>query len=229
MIDHPVVPPSPGRSPAAPVRRWRWPVLALALAGSALLVAADRGADQADAAAGVESLAGMPLTDSASATQQAVRTGRVRREFFPPPGKLPFPADPVTYCSVWRQSFGRVPSVSPTGKHEGTDIMVPGGNLVFAVESGVLVKRYTGTGTSGSGYGWTLRGDSGVFYRFFHMATDDLGRVAGDRVEMGDVLGYVGDTGTTARNFHLHFEVRPNDSPVDPLPLLDVPAACTVF
>ncbi len=168
------------------------------------------------------------VTVSASATKPAVRTFQIQRTFTPPPGKLPFPVDPTSYCSVWRGSFGRVPSVSPTGKHEGTDIMAPGGNLVFAVEDGVLAKRYTGTGTAGSGFGWTVRGDSGVLYRYFHMATDDMGRVVGDRVRMGDVLGFVGDTGTTARNFHLHFEVRPNDSPVDPLPLLDIPDGCRI-
>ena len=42
---------------------------------------------------------------------------------------------------------------------------------------------------------------------------------------MGDVLGFVGSSGTdSATNFHLHFEVRPNNVPVNPLPLIDVPA-----
>lgn len=167
---------------------------------------------------------------AALAAQTAVRTFRIHREFpVPPAGMLILPADPAGYCTLWRGSFGRTPSASPTGKHEGTDIMLPGGNMVFAVEPGVLTRRYTGAGTSGSGYGWTLTGDSGVIYKYFHLATDDLGRRVGDRVERGDVIGYVGDTGTIAGNFHLHFEVRPNDVPVDPLPKLVIPSACRVY
>ena len=165
---------------------------------------------------------------SALAVQTAVRTFRIRRDFpDPPPGKLIFPADPAGYCSLWTGSYGSSHSIRPGG-HEGTDIMLPGGNMVFAVESGVLTKRYTGTGTSGSGYGWTLTGDSGTQYKFFHLRTDDLGRREGARVERGDVIGYVGDTGTIAGNYHLHLEVRPNGSHVDPLPLLDIPSSCRV-
>jgi murein DD-endopeptidase MepM/ murein hydrolase activator NlpD len=40
-------------------------------------------------------------------------------------------------------------------------------------------------------------------------------------VKAGDVLGYVGSSGTSGEtNFHLHFEVRPGNVAVDPLPLL---------
>ena len=46
---------------------------------------------------------------------------------------------------------------------------------------------------------------------------------------MGDVLGFVGSSGTdSATNFHLHFEVRPNNVPVNPLPLLDIPTGILI-
>ena len=48
-------------------------------------------------------------------------------------------------------------------------------------------------------------------------------------MKAGDVLGFVGSSGTdSATNFHLHFEVRPNNVPTDPLPLIDVPAGIAV-
>lgn len=169
------------------------------------------------------------IDTAASSTQVAVR-GRARREFAPPPaGKYVFPVDAASNCSVWRNSFGRVGSVSSSGIHEGTDIMGSAGRAVYAIADGVLTKRYTGTGTSGSGSGWTLTvAGTTTQIKFFHMAVDDLGWKVGDQVRVGDVLGYVGDTGTTAGNFHLHLEVRPNNVPVDPLPLLDIPAICRI-
>ncbi len=116
-----------------------------------------------------------------------------------------------------------------TRLHEGVDIMGSAGNEVFAVASGVFTKRYTNTGTAG--WGWTLYDEStDTIYKYFHLAEDPNGRVEGDTVSAGDVLGYVGSSGTSSPdNFHLHFEVRPNDVPVDPLPLLLVdPDRCRV-
>ncbi len=54
---------------------------------------------------------------------------------------------------------------------------------------------------------------------------DPNGLSEGMRVRRRDVLGFVGRSGiSSATNFHLHFEVRPINVPVNPLPLLDIPA-----
>jgi murein DD-endopeptidase MepM/ murein hydrolase activator NlpD len=96
------------------------------------------------------------------------------------------------------------------------------------VADGQLVKWYTNTGTAG--WGWTLYvAATKTTYKYFHMADNQNGLSVGSQVRMGDVLGFVGSSGTdSATNFHLHFEVRPNNVPVNPLPLLDIPAGILV-
>ena len=142
-----------------------------------------------------------------------------------PDGKLLFPVDAASDCYILdnfaADRGGRL--------HEGVDIMGSAGNAVFAVADGTLTKRYTNTGTAG--WGWTLYDDrTNTTYKYFHLAADANGRSQGDRVSEGDVLGFVGASGTSsATNFHLHFEVRPNNVPVDPLPRLFVdPTGCRI-
>ncbi|MEM8618102.1 MAG: M23 family metallopeptidase [Actinomycetota bacterium] len=112
--------------------------------------------------------------------------------------------------------------------HVGLDIMGSENQPVFAVTDGVLAEKYTNTGTAG--WGWKIEDDdNNVVTKYFHLAKDLRGLEIGDTVRRGDVIGYVGDSGTTVGNFHLHFEYRPNDVPIDPLPLLNVPDnACGV-
>jgi murein DD-endopeptidase MepM/ murein hydrolase activator NlpD len=105
--------------------------------------------------------------------------------------------------------------------HQGVDIMADVNTPQLAAADGVLTKRY-----SGSFFGWTLTGDDGVAYKYFHNTPDDAGWSEGDRVEQGDVIGFVGDSGTSAGNYHLHFEYRPDDVPADPFhKLQQVPGA----
>jgi murein DD-endopeptidase MepM/ murein hydrolase activator NlpD len=147
----------------------------------------------------------------------------------PPPvpeGKLMFPVSPASDCYVL-DNFGDARGSSRL--HEGVDIMGSRGMPVFAVVSGVLTQRYMNTGTAG--WGWTLYDASTeTTYKYFHLAEDAVGLSAGSSVSAGQTIGYVGNSGTAGvDNFHLHFEVRPNNVAVDPLPLLVVdPEACGV-
>lgn len=105
--------------------------------------------------------------------------------------------------------------------HQGVDIMADLGTPQIAVVDGVLTKRY-----SSSFFGWTLLGDDGVTYKYFHNTPDDAGWSQDDRVQQGDVIGFVGDSGTSAGNYHLHFEYRPSNVPADPFDKLQrVPGA----
>jgi murein DD-endopeptidase MepM/ murein hydrolase activator NlpD len=151
----------------------------------------------------------------------ALRTAE-RLALRPPPvpdGKLMFPVAAGSDCYVL-DNFGD--ARGSTRLHEGVDIMGSAGNEVFAVASGVFTKRYTNTGTAG--WGWTLFDEStDTTYKYFHLAEDAGGLAEGDSVAAGDTIGYVGNSGTFGvDNFHLHFEVRPDNVAIDPLPLLVV-------
>ncbi len=136
-----------------------------------------------------------------------------------PGGKLLFPLDPGKDCYVL-DNFGD--GRDGVRLHEGVDIMGSAGRAVYAVAAGKLTKRYTNTGTAG--WGWTLYdAATKTTFKYYHMAEDPNGLVEGAVVAVGDVIGYVGSSGTSsATNLHLHFEVRPGNVAVDPLPLLHI-------
>jgi murein DD-endopeptidase MepM/ murein hydrolase activator NlpD len=137
----------------------------------------------------------------------------------PPPvpeGMLMFPVDAGSDCYIL-DNFG---DARGTRLHEGVDIMGSANQSVLAVVSGVLVRRYTNTGTAG--WGWTLYDEStATRYQYFHLTEDSVGLVEGSSVTAGQPLGFVGSSGTNSPdNIHLHFEVRPRNVAIDPLPLL---------
>jgi murein DD-endopeptidase MepM/ murein hydrolase activator NlpD len=95
--------------------------------------------------------------------------------------------------------------------HEGIDISAGSGTPIVAVAAGTVI--YAG---SMGGYGNIIVIDhgGGLSTAYAHQTSFAVG--GGARVGQGQVIGYVGCTG---RCFgpHLHFEVRVNGSPVDPL------------
>jgi murein DD-endopeptidase MepM/ murein hydrolase activator NlpD len=205
--------------PVAPARMSRRRALGLAGVGIVAL-----GGLAARSTAGASAPA---LEDPGAALAPAERLGTPRPSITPPPpGKLIFPLDPGPDCYIL-DNFGDARG-GGTRLHEGVDVMGSRGRAVLAVADGVLTKRYTNTGTAG--WGWTLHDPAaGVYYKYFHCAEDAVGLREGDRVSLGAVIGYVGKSGTFGvDNYHLHFEVRPNNRPVDPLPLLHVDNECGI-
>lgn len=146
----------------------------------------------------------------------------------PAAGKLLFPVGiPAAKSNIYvLDNFG---DCRGTRGHAGVDILASGGgNPIFAVADGELTQWYTNTGDAG--WGWTLHvAETNVTYKYFHMQNNKNGLDLGSRVKAGDVLGFVGSSGTDSdTNFHLHFEVRPNNVPTNPLPLIDIPAGVAV-
>jgi murein DD-endopeptidase MepM/ murein hydrolase activator NlpD len=108
------------------------------------------------------------------------------------------------------------PITSPFGMrwgrmHEGIDIGVPYGTPIHAAAAGTVI--YAGWM---SGYGNLIVIDHGhgLATAYGHQSALAVGN--GATVAQGQVIGYVGCTGHCFGP-HLHFEVRVNGAPVDPL------------
>ena len=94
--------------------------------------------------------------------------------------------------------------------HSGVDIAVPYGTPILAPADGVVEFADTL-----GGYGRSILVDHGhgITTRYGHLASFAV--VAGQHVRRGDILGYVGLSGRSTGP-HLHYEVRINDTPVNP-------------
>lgn len=151
-----------------------------------------------------------------------------------PDGQIMFPVDAQESCWV-SDNFGDCRGSGCSRSHEGLDISGSRGADLYAVVTGQLTKQYVDSGlTYGAGNGWTLEDEeNNITYKYFHMATHAEGLAEGDIVMQGDVIGTVGNTGTSGvnddSNYHLHFEYRPNNVAQDPLPLLVRPDSCTFY
>jgi murein DD-endopeptidase MepM/ murein hydrolase activator NlpD len=108
------------------------------------------------------------------------------------------------------------PITSPFGPrwgsfHPGIDIGVPYGTPIEAAAAGTVI--YCGWE---SGYGNLVVIDHGGDLATAYGHQSQIAVSCGQHVEQGQVIGYVGCTGYCFGP-HLHFEVRINGSPVDPL------------
>jgi len=121
---------------------------------------------------------------------------------------------PVASPHSFTSDFG-APRTGHT--HQGVDIVAAEGTELFAAERGI-VTQVSSDGLGGNGL-W-LKGESGTYYYYAHLSAYVLGLTAGQLVEAGQLVGYVGHTGD-ATGPHLHFEVHPNGGPaIDPYPIL---------
>ena len=128
----------------------------------------------------------------------------------------PLPAGPIQGGSsgfIWPVNG---PVVSPYGPrwgriHEGIDIAVPSGTPIRAVKAGnVILAAPTG------GYGNYTCVDHGGGLSSCYAHQSSYAASVGDSVGQGEVIGYVGCTGSCFGD-HVHFEIRVNGAAVDPL------------
>jgi len=103
--------------------------------------------------------------------------------------------------------------------HSGVDIGSSYGAKIIAPADG-LVTLVDNMG----GYGKTIMIDhgNGISTRYGHLS--GFAVTVGQRVQRGDLIGYVGESGRSTGP-HLHYEVRINDTPVNPYKYLRMTVA----
>lgn len=95
--------------------------------------------------------------------------------------------------------------------HSGLDFTAPIGTPVYATGNGVIESAgYDG------GYGLRVMIDHGYSYKTLYGHMSKAAVRAGQRVKRGDLIGYVGNTGTSTGP-HLHYEVHKNGKAVNPV------------
>lgn len=100
--------------------------------------------------------------------------------------------------------------------NDGIDISVPQGTEVKAAENGVVI--YSGDGLKEFGNTVLVRHSDGYVTVYGHLDSISVSR--GDNISRGQTLGASGMTGN-ARQPQLHFEVRKDTKPVDPVQYLN--------
>ena len=121
-------------------------------------------------------------------------------------GYFKHPCPGMTYQSSY---FGEVRSFD-SRPHKGNDYAAPTGTPTYAAAAGTVITA----GWSNSAGNWVvISHGNGLVTKYMHHSSICVS--AGQRVEKGQQIGYVGSTGYST-GAHLHFQVELNGTPVNP-------------
>lgn len=145
--------------------------------------------------------------NNASVDTYISRTEQLRKSFL----LAPLEGRELTISS----GFGlRVhPVMNKQKAHNGVDYAAPKGTPIQTTADGTI--EFIGR-QRGYGKVIVVRHIANFTTIYAHQSRFARGVKKGDFVSMGDTIGYVGSTGTATGN-NLHYEVRIDDEPVDPL------------
>ena len=127
---------------------------------------------------------------------------------------------PTTGWISSRFGVRKHPIIKKWIRHNGIDLAARKGTRIYAADSGKVL--FSGQKSLYRGYGKIIVIDHGKRERdgrnisTFYAHTSRILVKKGQRVKKGDEIGWVGATGY-ATGPHLHFEVRENGRPVNPL------------
>jgi murein DD-endopeptidase MepM/ murein hydrolase activator NlpD len=122
-------------------------------------------------------------------------------------GALRWPLDAGIVSSEYGERWGKV--------HQGLDIAADVGEPVYAIADGEVI--YAGDGLRGYGNVVILRHDRKTSSLYAH--NSELKVKQGDWVTQGTQIALLGSTGHSTGP-HVHFEIRDNDTAVNPRDLL---------
>lgn len=132
-------------------------------------------------------------------------------------GAIAIPSDKPLTTAEFTSGFGSRSDPFRHGAafHPGIDLAAPYGTPVYATADGTVLRA----GWNNGGYGNMVELDHGrgIVTRYGHMSKVLVSE--GDHVTRGQEIGEVGSTGRSTGN-HLHYEVRIDDTPVNPIPFM---------
>jgi murein DD-endopeptidase MepM/ murein hydrolase activator NlpD len=123
---------------------------------------------------------------------------------------------PISNKDLTRTASGFGLRIHPMYKiskfHYGMDFTAPAGTDVYASGNGVVV----GVLSAKRGLGNNIIIDHGFGYTSIYAHLSEFNVRVGQNVQRGDVIGFVGNSGTSVAN-HLHYEIKLNGVNVDPV------------
>jgi lipoprotein NlpD len=194
---------------------------------------------QGETSASIARQAGIPLEDFLEVNglrkNQALEPGRpvfllaqppgpnapAQPDGVAPPSEISPPAANLSASNAplrWPMAAPRL--TSPFGRrwgrdHDGIDMAAPIGTPVYAAAAGVVI--YAGDQVRGYGNMVVVRHNDGMVTVYAHNSV--LLAHSGDVVGVGQEIARVGETGRSTGP-HLHFEVRREGNPQDPMKFL---------
>jgi len=133
-------------------------------------------------------------------------------------GVIAIPSDkPVRTDVSFTSGFGvrSDPFHAGAAMHPGIDLAGAIGTLIYATADGTVLRA----GWNSGGYGNLIEIDHGrgITTRFGHLSAILVHE--GDRIIRGQLIGRMGSTGRSTGS-HLHYEVRIDNRPVNPIPFM---------
>jgi murein DD-endopeptidase MepM/ murein hydrolase activator NlpD len=128
------------------------------------------------------------------------------------------PPFPVMGLSYWTDDWHACRD-GCTRYHEGLDMFARPGTPLVAMADGFVSQKYVG---DLPGISIEITDAQGIQYFYAHLSAWAPGIQIGDQVRMGQVIGYVGNTGNAIYTPpHVHLEFQPNGIPHPPKPVVD--------
>lgn len=128
------------------------------------------------------------------------------------------PPPPIAHGTgqfAWPTVGGRITQYAYYWHAGSIDIAIPTGTSVNAADDGTV--EYAGWDKTGYGNTVLISHGDGLTSRYGHLSKITV--VVGQGIHRGDSVGLSGSTGHSTGP-HLHFEVRRNGNPIDPMTLL---------
>lgn len=111
-------------------------------------------------------------------------------------------------------------------RHEGVDIIARTGQPLYAVVDGTITRQFFDRPGSLGGNALRLTAADGTYFHYAHLSAFAEGIGLDSRVVAGQVIGYVGSTGSSSAP-HLHFEYHPGGgAAVNPFPIVKAVDGC---